>query len=344
MVEKTPEPDKRVTITDIAIQLKLSTSTVSRALSGQGYVSGKARQRIVDTARELGYVPDVNARNLRRRSSNQIGLVVSNLWDPFYAHLAAGFEGIARSHGYDVVLILDRADPEEEVLAAESLIAMNVSGVAITPVSASAITRLTDHGLAVIQLDRSVIRTQSLVASDNFDGGNLATRHLLDLGHRRISIMIDHVRWTSGSARLEGYRSAFREDGLTAPEELILQLGETREAMQSSIKTFFNSALRQGVTAIIAANSVVSEILYRCCQDLDIAIPDDISVIGYDDVHWTTLVRPSLTVVSQNVDELGREAANALINAVKHPENRGSATRVLIQPTLLERESVKAVR
>ncbi len=342
MAEKPPASDKRVTISDIAAQLKLSTSTVSRALSGQGYVSGKARQRIVDTARDLGYVPDVNARNLRRRSSNQIGLVVSNLWDPFYAHLAAGFESVARSHGYDVVLIIDRADPEEEVLAAESLIAMNVSGVAITPVSASAITRLTEHGMPVIQLDRSVTRNQPLVASDNFDGGSLATRYLLDLGHRHIAIMIDHVRWTSGSARLEGYRSAFRENGLTAPEKLILQLGETREAMRQSIETFLQGPSCKKVTALIAANSVVSEILYRCCQDLDIAIPDDMSVIGYDDVHWTTLVRPSLTVVSQNVDEMGREAATALISSVRNPENRGSATRVLIQPTLLERESVKA--
>jgi len=332
-------PEKRITIGDIAKALDVSTSSVSRALSGKGYVSEDVRARVVEAARKMGYVPDLAARTLRQRASTQFGLVISSLSDPFYARLASGFEAVARARGYDVLLIIDRADPKEEQLAIESVIAMGVSGVAITPVSEAALRRLSDHGITALQIDRSVSRQHSLVAGDNLEGGLLATSHLLDKGHRNIAVLIDHTRWTTGSARVDGYRAAFRERGLPFDESMIVELGDSREEISAGIEAFMKARRKRKISAVFSANSIVSQLLYVHCQDHDISIPADMSLVAYDDVHWTSMVRPALTVVSQHVDDLGRIAAETLIRKTENPADR-AAMRTLVQPTLIERGSV----
>jgi LacI family transcriptional regulator len=335
-------PDKRVTIGDLARALDVSTSSVSRALSGKGYVSEEVRARVVETARKMGYVPDLAARNLRRRASTQLGLVISSLSDPFYARLASGFEAVARGRGYDTLLIIDRADPKEEQLAVESVIAMGVSGVAITPVSEAALGRLRTHGITALQIDRSVSRQHSLVAGDNLEGGVLATAHLLDKGHRNIAVLVDHTRWTTGRARVDGFREAFRERGLAFDESMIVELGDSREEIAAGIEAFMKTRRRRGVSAVFSANSIVSQLLYVHCQDNGVAIPGDMSLVAYDDVHWTSMVRPAVTVVSQHVDDLGRIAAETLIRKAEDPSDT-AAMRTLVQPTLIERDSVASL-
>jgi len=335
--------EKRVTIGDIANAIHVSKSSVSRALSGNGYVADDVRRRVVEAARRMGYVPDLSARNLRGRSSTLIGLVVTSLADPFYARLASGFEAVARSAGYDVILIIDRADPKEEVPAADSLIAIGVAGVAITPVSEAAMKRLSEHNVVVLQLDRIVSRAHALVASDNLEGGELATAHLLDRGHRRICVMIDHTRWTSGSARVDGYRAAFRARGLPVPDDLIVMLGDDHDEMSENIRRFLDDPAHRDVTAIFAANSITSQLVYEQLLDSGLRLPDDLSLVAYDDVHWTSMVRPALTVVSQHVDDLGRIAAETLIKQITS-EGQGMVTRMLVPPSLIERGSVAAPR
>ena len=332
--------EKRVTIGDISSALGISTSTVSRALSGRGYVAAEVKTRIHEAARRMGYVPDLTARNLRQRSSSTIGLVVTTLLDPFYARLAAGFQEVARTQGYEVVLILDQADPKEELAAVESLIAMGVSGVAITPVTARAVNRIKEYGLPLLQIDRSVSADHSLVAGDNRAGARMATQYLLEKNHQRIAFVIDHVNWTSGSDRLAGWREAYETAGRDAPEELFFTLGDSHSQIVEGIPAALKRMRAAGVTAIFAANSVVAQELYLKLLEAGIRVPEDTSLVAYDDLHWTLMVRPAVTVVSQHVDELGRHAADTLLRAVGQGAGGGIPLRIYIRPTLVERGSV----
>lgn len=333
--------EKRITIADISRVLGISTSTVSRALSGKGYVREEARKRIVEKAREMGYVPDLAARSLRQGASTQIGLVVSTLLDPFYAQLATGFQAVARAQGYDVALIIDRADSKEELTAAESLLAMGVAGVAITPVSAAALSRIAEHAIPIVQLDRMVTPKHAFVGGDNFEGARLATQHLLEHGHSRIAIVLDHAKWTTGRARLDGWRSAMAEGGGSQADELAVMLGSSTQEIDASLDRFVGRIGDEGITAIFAANSVVAEHLYTKLLDADIKVPDDVSIIAYDDLHWTSMVRPSVTVINQHVDDMGAIAAETIIRLIDGHNAPPTSTRTYIQPTLVERDSVK---
>jgi len=331
---------KRTKIGDIAESLGLSTSTVSRALSGSGYVSELSRKKVQDAARKLGYVPDENARNLRSGQRKEIGFLVSNLDDSFYAQLATGFESVSRQNGYNVILALDQGDEADELRAVTTLISMGVSGVALTPVSSKAVDLMVMHGLEVVQLDRTVTRAVSSVSGDNEEGGWLATTHLLENAHTRIAIMVDHDRWTTGQDRIAGYRRAYADFGKECADELVLRIGDHSDTMKESLDAFFASRAQLGITAVFAANSVVSEYLYEYCLKTGHRIPEEFSLVSYDDLPWTSLVRPAVTVISQHVDELGRMGADAL-HSLLDPARQGARTAtVRIQPTLEVRGTV----
>lgn len=332
--------DKRTKIGDIADALGLSTSTVSRALSGSGYVSDTSRRRVLETARKLGYVPDVNARNLRSGRQRSIGFLVSNLDDPFYAQLATGFEAVARQRGYTVMLALDQGDEDDELQAVTTLVSMGVTGVALTPVSSKPVDLMVKHGLAVVQLDRTVTREVSSVSGDNEEGGWLATSHLLEHGHSRIAIVLDHDRWTTGRDRVAGYRRAHADLGVPLDDALIMHIGENPQTIQENLDRFFANRERRGITAVFAANSVVARCLYEYCLEHDIRIPSEFSLVGYDDLAWTSLVRPAVTVVSQHVDELGRMGAESLHTLLAPDRQERRPAMVRIQPTLEVRGTV----
>lgn len=332
---------RRVTIGDLASELQLSTSTVSRALSGSGYVAPKTRQRIESHAKRRGYVPDLNARSLRGGSSREIGLVVSSLEDPFYAQIVTGFELIARAKGYNVVLFLDHAQPEVELEVSKSLVSKGVSGVAITPVDSAATEYLLKHMPNLVQLDRAVSNRISTVSGDNAEGGNIAANCLLDHGHERIAFLIDHTQWATGRARYSGYEQALQASGLKVDPALVFELGDSRTEISHEIEKFIANYKDNGITAVLAANSVVGELFYSNCLDSGIAIPGDLSFIAYDDLPWTALVRPAVTVVSQQAAEMGRLAAETLIEMIDDERDVVLNRNVLIQPNLVMRGTVR---
>lgn len=331
---------RTVTIGHISRALGISTSTISRALSGRGYVAADVKERITVAAREMGYLPDLTARNLRSGSSNKLGLIVTNLVDPFYARLAAGFQEVARASGYEVTLILDQGDAAEELAAVETHISAGVSGIALTPVSARAVARSAYYFVPIVQMDRLVSEEHALVSGDNRFGGRIATEHLLQKGHRRIAFVIDHTRWTTGSERLAGWRRAYTDRGLEPPEDLVFALVEDGGDIAQRCGAALDEMRRKGATAVFAASSVVAQELYLRMLDTGLSAPRDISLVAYDDMQWTHMVRPGITVVFQHVEEMGRQAAEALLRAVRAEGQQVPRTHSLIQPTLVQRGSV----
>jgi LacI family transcriptional regulator len=273
------------------------------------------RDRVRAAADKIGYVLDHNARNLRSRTSTSIGVLISDLRNPFYADLAAGIEEELRAAEYQMVLVNDNGDPEEEMRAAETLLAMRVPGVIVTPVTAACPRILQDNGVHVVCADRELGRSGSdVVLSDNKAGARELTEHLIGLGHTRIGLLIDETKWSTGAGRLAGFRAAHADHGLEVDENLIAFTSFDADAAQQTTRRLLNE---QHVTAIISANNVLAQGALAEIKERRLEVPRQLSLAAYDDVPWMSLVQPALTTVDQHTVDLGRAGARLLLSRIR---------------------------
>jgi DNA-binding LacI/PurR family transcriptional regulator len=312
------EPNKhpnRPTVQDVAREAGVSPSTVSRALHTRGYASPEARERVREVAQRLGYVPNHMARNLRSRTSTAIGVLISDLRNSFYADLAAGIEEVLRAEGHQMILVNDNGDPAEEMLAAETLLAMQVPGVIVTPVTASCPKVLRENGIHVVCADREFGRPGGdVVISDNKAGARELTEHLIGLGHTRIGLLIDETKWSTGAGRLAGFRAAHTDAGLELDEDLVAYTSFDAEAARRTTSDLLN---QHKVTAILSANNVLAQGALAELKDRRLRIPQRISLAAYDDMPWMSLVQPALTTVDQHTVDLGRTCASLLLSRIR---------------------------
>jgi LacI family transcriptional regulator len=328
---------RRPTIQDLAREAGVSPSTASRAISGTGYAAAAVRQRVLDAAERIGYVPDANARSLRKRTSRSVGVLVSDLRNSFYADLAAGIEQELRAAGLLTIVVNDDGRVEDEVEGARTFIAMRVFGAIVTPVSAEAVATLLSAGVQVVQADRQFgDRWCDAVLVDNEAGAEQATRHLLGLGHRRIALLIDETVWTTGVGRLRGYRAALAAAGVPGDDELVAYTSFHAEAAQETARLLLER--RPDVTAVFAANNVLAEGAFREVRRRGLRIPEDLSLVAFDDVPWMSMVSPAVTTVAQPALELGRTCARLLVDRLSGPV-RPEPQTVRLQPSLLVRAS-----
>jgi LacI family transcriptional regulator len=330
----TGTPSRRPTVQDVAREAGVSPSTVSRALNGSGYVAAEVRDRVLAAAAAIGYVPDVNAQNLRNRTTRTIGVLISDLRNPFYANLAAGIEHGLRQAGWHMMLVNDDGDPAEELEAVRTLLAMRVSGVILTPVSVRAVSLLRDQGVRVVQADRRMGRGGDAVMSANESGAEALTRHLLELGHRRIGLLIDETQWSTGAGRLAGYRAAHAAAGVPVDDTLVAYT--SFDAAAAGERTDRLLTERPDLTAVFAANNVLAQGAFDRLRSRGLRIPRDVSLVAYDDVPWMSMVSPAVTTVSQHTFEMGQRCAALLLERMA---DGGRARTVRVEATLLERES-----
>jgi LacI family transcriptional regulator len=326
-------PLQAVTLADIAREAGTSASTASRAISGRGYVSPAARERLLAVADRLGYVPNASARTLKQRTSRVVGVVVSDLGNQFYGRLAAAIEETLRAADYQMVLVVDNSESAEEVAGARTFLAMRAPGVIITPVAADASFLLARHGVAVVEVDRRLADVPcDSVVIDNERGARDATAHLLGLGHRRVGLLVSDTNWTSDAGRLEGYRNAHAEAGVPVDEALIVRIGFHAPDAEARIGALLDDARP---TAIFAAKNLLAEQAWHLLRRRGLRMPDDVSLVGFDDVAWMGMVSPGITVVAQPTEELGRRAAQLLLLRFLDPTNDAKVEQ--LEPTLLIR-------
>jgi LacI family transcriptional regulator len=346
-VNASPQPDEHdlpvvqpVTLADIAREAGTSASTASRALNGRGYVSPAARDRLLDVANRLGYVPNASARTLKHRRSRVVGVVVSDLGNQFYARLAAGIEQALREANYQMMVLGDNSDTLEEVAGARTFLAIRAPGVIMTPVGADATELLRSQGVAVVEVDRRLASVPcDAVVIDNERGGREATMHLAGLGHTRIALLGVETDWTSDSGRLTGYRTGLRNAGLQYDERLVVRIPLHSPDTEARIEALLDD---RGPTAIFAANNALAEQAWRVLRRRGLRIPGDVSLVGFDDVPWMGMVEPGITVVDQPTFELGRRAARLLLRRL-HGPTLAPAVEIL-QPHLVVRGSTGPAR
>jgi DNA-binding LacI/PurR family transcriptional regulator len=326
----------RATIREVAEAAGVSRSTASRALTGQGYVAPRVRDRVRAVARELGYVPDATARHLRRQASQSIGVLLSDLSNPFYAGLAAGISQQARRRQYTMMLADDGGSPQVEAEVAEAFVALRVAGVIVTPVSAQICAYLAAQRIPVVEVDRRFSGGAcDAVLVDNGSAAQTVTGQLLDLGHRRIALVIDEMHWTTGRDRLAGYRAAFAAAGVPMDDSLVVRAGWEVDAARIEIHKLLSRPERP--TAVFAANNVLAEAAWRAAAELNLAVPEHLSLVSFDDVPWMSMVTPGMTAIAQDTVALGEAAVSQLCERIQSPLS--PVRTVLLSATVVSRGS-----
>jgi LacI family transcriptional regulator len=338
---------RRVTIPDIAREAGVSPATVGRALGGYGYVRDEIRERIRQTAENLGYRPNGLARSMITGRTNSIGVVCADIANPFFASATRGISDVARKEGFGIILTNSDEDIEMEREAVRLLLEKQVDGIIAAPANSADGAHLRaamNGGTPIVLLDRSIPGLKAdAVLTDSAEGTRTAVRHLLGQGHRRIAIIAelrtskdaDWRKWVSkrklpdpqlmmpSGTRLLGYLKAHHEAGVPVDPELIRATG-TYDSAQAREQTMAALALDRPPTAIFTADNVMTHGAYQAVQELGVAIPDDLSFVAYDDMEWMIFVKPAITAVSQPIYEMGVAAADMLIRRLQAPERASS--------------------
>ena len=315
-----------VSIKDIAKAAGVSHPTVSRALSDSPLVNKDTKLRIQQLAREMGYSPDSLARSLVSGQSRTVGLVVTNIADPFIAEVVQGVEDAAHGCGYTVILCNAHSDPEREISAVETLRSKRVDCVIVTSsrVGALYLEHLERIGVPVVLVNNHNAgsgRYTFSVSVDNRHGGGLATDHLVQLGHRRIAYVTGPADHSDDLDRLAGYRQALEEGGVPFDPARIVQGDGTAGGGERAVPVLLD--LDERPTAVFCYNDMTAIGLMRSARAAGLSIPGDLAVVGFDDIPFASYVSPSLTTVAQKKAEMGQWATEMALALIATPNPAG---------------------
>ena len=332
---------QRPTIYDVARLAGVSTATVSRALNGTGQIAASTRTTIEAAVEQLGYRPNTIARSLVTKSTQTIALLLPDITNPFYAALVSGIQETALSHGHTMLLCTTESDAEREehylrVLRAKQVDGALVDGLVLPP---DRIARFVEEGFPIVCLDRDIdSRSIPLVQVDNRLGGRIATQHLIDLGHRRIAHVTGAGELGISDERLAGYRDALAGARLPVDFQLVEEGRFTDDGGHDAARRLLGR--EPGVTAIFAANDLSALGVLNAVAEAGKRVPDDVSVVGFDDLHLSAYTAPPLTTIRQPAVEIARLATEILIGLTKG--RQVEEMRHLLEPELVVRASTKA--
>lgn len=326
------------TIKDVAALAGVSYTTVSHVLNATRAARPDTRERVLAAARKLDYVPSAVARSLKHRVTHTLGLLVPNSTNPFFAELAHGIEDVCYRAGYSVVLCNSGDDPARESTYLHLLRQKRVDGLVVASTSGDAgfAAALRDLGSPLVVVDRPIAGLATdLVQTDHELGGRLAAEHLLGLGHRAIALVTGPKGLAATRDRERGFRRAISAAGVRVPEDWSLAEDLTARGGLRAARRLLGGARRP--SAVFAANDLMALGVLRGANERGIAVPRELSVVGFDDVELARYAFPALTTVSQSIRELAEATVEALLARMARPK-RAPARRVL-KPTLEVRES-----
>lgn len=308
------------TIYDVARRAHVSPATVSRVLNGRAKVDPVMTARVREAVRELNYRPNAVARNLRLNQTSLWAVIISDIGNPFFTSMVRGVEDVAQESGFSVVLCNSDEDPRKEAQYIAAALAERMAGVIIsTSGGQAAISRLIEGRIPVVAIDRQMPGTKvDTVLVDNLHGAERATSHLIESGYSRIACITGPRRISTAAQRLRGYQQALRASG-RSPTNTLVRFADFREkggyqAMESLLKE------KTPPDAVFVGNNLMAVGALECLVDRKIAVPEQFGVVGFDDIPWAHLVRPSLTTVGQPTYDLGRAAALLLTERIAHPQ------------------------
>lgn len=331
------------TLEDVAREAEVSVSTVSRVFNKPEKVRPETRTQVKKAVDTLGYQPSRVARRLRLKDgkASLIGLVIPDIQNPFFADVVRGVEDVTQSHEYALILSNSDENPDKQRLAVDTLKTEDVDGVIVPPVSANdpEVKRLLETDIAVVCVDRRMEGARvDTILSDNRKGAYEAVTHLIEIGHERIGFIggVPHI--STLTERRQGYERALRDHGLRVDEALIKEGTSRRERGQFFTEELL--ALDRPPTALFTGNNLTTLGALSTLNTQEIKVPEEIALVGYDDVPWAMALNPPPTVVAQPGYEMGSRAAELLFERLDAPDR--SPTVVTLQPKLTLRDSCGA--
>ncbi len=314
------------TISDVARLAGVSAMTVSRVLNNSGYISQETRARVEAAIAELGYIPNALGRQLRSKQTKMLALVLSDIMNPFFTTIARGVEDVAGAQGFSVIFCNTDESETEEAQYLLMLIQRQVDGVLLVPANSSgrSLRLLSSHHTPVVVLDRRVqARHVDSVRCDSEAGAHTLTEHLIGLGHRRIAVLTGRQSVSTSVDRVAGCRRALHDAGLDLDDDLVrygdFNYGEFNQAdghrMAQQVL-----AVDPPPTAIFAANNFIAFGVMRALREAGLRVPEDMSIVAFDDLPAEWVADPFLTVMAQPAYEIGRRAAELLLERLgPHP-------------------------
>ncbi|MFD1455977.1 ribose utilization transcriptional repressor RbsR [Levilactobacillus lanxiensis] len=328
---------RKVTIRDLAEAAGVSVTTVSQILNGKGErFSLDTRRRVHQLQEEMGYVPDFNARNLIMKSAQTIGVLVPNLGNPFFSMFVRGVQETSRERHFIPLIFGANHDEKLESYYLEELIKRAVDGliIASASITAEAIDNiLKKNGIPYLLIDQNGGPSVDRVRINDEQGGQLAADHLLALGHEKIAVVMPDDPTQNLQIRLAGFKRRLAEHHVDLPENAIVYSAMTKLGGYQATA----AVLAQHPTAVFAINDETALGLMRGLHEQGLSVPNDISVLGYDDIDLDEYVVPKLTTIHQPVVTMGQQATGLLINRIK--DQRQAAQLVDLPVDLRERES-----
>ena len=329
-----------VTMRDVAREAGVSVNTVSRALSGKPDVSPETRARVLKIAERLGYRPNRLARGLRSNKTGTIGVIVTDIANPFFGALVKGVERAARQHDYSIILQDTDEDYEREKEAIQVMLAERVDGLLITPVQTKTetIEELKEAGLPFVLLGRYFDGLETdYVVTDDVQGGYLATEHLIKLGHKRIAMINGPLHISSAKERFQGYKKALDHYGIELDESMVSTGAITMDDGYRISKSLLSRTNRP--TAIFTYSDFVAFGVMRAVREVGLRIPEDVAVVGYDDVGFSSCLEVPLTTVRIPKEKLGSKAMESLISKMSNERELAGFQKVKLPVKLVIRET-----
>jgi LacI family transcriptional regulator len=331
------------TIKDVAKKAGVSVSTVSRVLNGYPHVDNVVRARVREVIQELDYQPNRVAQRLRAATSQLVGVIVSDIVNPFFIHAIRGIEHVFFQEDLSVLIGNADSDSQREEMFIRLMRREGASGLILAPTreDSPAVAEIVEARLPVVVIDRSMSNVAvDTVLTNNYKGAALAVEHLISLGHQRIGIISGPQHLTSGRERYRSYRHTLEQAGLPYFPNLVC-FGDYRQSSGYELTSELLN-LPEPPTALFVANNLMTIGALNAIHEMGRAIPDDIAVIGFDDLDWAVSLNPPLTTVQQPVFEIGVQAAHLLMERIIQPDQ--PARTIVLEPQLTIRASCGSLK
>jgi len=336
MIRKTP------TLKDIATELKLSVSTVSRALQNHPAIAKETIERVKKVAEKFDYFPDTIARNLKTNASKSIAVIVPEIKHNFFSSAIDGMEDLAYQNGFTIIVSKSNEDYNREVLNTHNMLSNRVAGIVA---SVSQTTQDGDHfkrflkrGIPVVLFDRVLDQLDvSKVIVDDFNGAYKAVQHLHEMGYQRIAHLSGPSYLNIAQERLRGYKQVLEDNQILFDEELVIHGGLEERAGEIGIRSLFE--LEMPPDAVFAINDPVAVGAHKEILNMGLNIPNDIGLTGFSNNPITEIIDPPLTTVDQHGYKMGQEAVQILLDELKTPIEDRKPIRRIVETELIIRKS-----
>ncbi|MBC7115648.1 MAG: LacI family DNA-binding transcriptional regulator [Pseudothermotoga sp.] len=334
----------KVTLKQIARELGVNVSTVSRALNGKPGVSEELRKKILELAKAKGYSPDLAAVGLRKGKTKIIGVLIPDVSNPFFAQILRGMERVFYPLGYHLLLCSTDENTEKEEENLRTLLSQRVEGILAAPTDSggnrSTYKKIVDSNVPLVFFDRIVPGLEtSYVITDNEGGVAELVRYVYEKGHRSLGVITLRSRSYTGKMRLSGILKCCDELGMLVKEEWILDGHSTQEGAYQAAKKLFQ--LEDRPTSLIVCNNLMMLGVMKAVKELNVKVPEDISVVSFDDSYWNEIFDPPITCVAQEPEQMGLIAATMMMDLLMHGSR---PTKTVLKAHFIERASVKQMK